>query len=83
MYLPEGLVEGRGVPGHDLGTALSAALVENLVQNRLLLEAVAIVRRLRRDDQILLLFLEKDVVGGLGQLVHRDSGRCPAMDLLQ
>ena len=53
------------------------------MQDGLLLETIAIVWRLGRDDQILLLLVEEDVMGGLGQLMHRNGCGCAAMNLLE
>lgn len=60
-------MERRGVPSHHLGS-VRLVLVEYLVQYRLLLEAVDVVRRLRHHQQVLLVAHEP-AVGGLGHLV--------------
>ena len=46
-------MERSGVPRHDFGAGGAAVLVEDLVQYRLLLEAVDVVRSLGGDEEVL------------------------------
>lgn len=80
-YLPEGLIERCGMASHYFGPRL-ASLLEDLIEVGLAGEAVDVIRRLRRYQQVLLL-ADEAVVRRLGQLVGVAVCGGSIMDLLK